>query len=156
MTGEDDSVTGNQSIIINESESTITKTLSRGDYNWRINCTDQAGNEGTNGTRAFTIAGISGSGGGGGGTDDIIQVNQTNQSNNTNTTYHDYPGKKDSSQPKIVCADGYKLLGEKCVKMSLAETLGISLWGWIAVMAVIACLALYIIMMRVRPRKHRY
>ena len=156
LTGEDDSVTGNQSIIINDSESTITKTLSRGDYNWRINCTDQAGNEGTNGTRAFTIAGISGSGGGGGGTDDIIQVNQTNQSNNTNTTYHDYPGKKDSSQPKIVCADGYKLLGEKCVKMSLAETLGISLWGWIAVMAVIACLALYIIMMRVRPRKHRY
>jgi hypothetical protein len=58
--------------------------------------------------------------------------------------------------PDIICADGYKLVGEQCVKMTFAETLGISLWAWIAIIVVIIGLVLYIIVMGIKPKKHRY
>ena len=64
---------------------TFDKSMSNADYNWGVNCTDVAGNQGNSSTYALTVSYIlpaapSGGGGGGGGSSSVS--NQTQQQTN--------------------------------------------------------------------------
>ena len=55
LIGSANSTTANSSAINYTSTISISKTISSGSYNWNINCTNQAGNEGNSSFRNFTI-----------------------------------------------------------------------------------------------------
>lgn len=86
INGTSDSTTQNTSIINKSLNNTISKTISSGTYSWKINCTDNAGNENSSSYRNFVLtapssSSSSGGGGGGGGsvtaTTTIITSNET-------------------------------------------------------------------------------
>ncbi|HLF53806.1 MAG TPA: S8 family serine peptidase [Candidatus Nanoarchaeia archaeon] len=57
----------NSSAISTNTTNSISKTLSTGNYNWSINCTDIFGNTGNSSSRNLIVTAASSSGGGGGG-----------------------------------------------------------------------------------------
>ena len=71
---------------------TLTESMANGVYNWSVNCTDAAGNQGNSSTYSLTVsytaptAPSGGGGGGGGGSSSVsnqTNVNQTSQTNGT-------------------------------------------------------------------------
>jgi len=84
LTGSSNSNIQNQSIIVNDSVNVISGELSLGDYVWKVNCSDVAGNEGSSDPRTLTIKSGGGRRGGGGGTNS--NSNNSNLTNSTNSS----------------------------------------------------------------------
>ena len=76
--------------VTKNTSQTFTKSMSNANYNWSVNCTDAAGNQGNSSTYALTVsytapAAPSGGGGGGGGGGSSVS-NQTTTNQTTNAT----------------------------------------------------------------------